>query len=364
MIIFNSPEIGKKIAKARKEKNLTQAELADYLGVSYQAVSNWERGQSMPDIDKLADISEVLSLSLDDLLNKPGVKKNIVALQTPDAPVSDEVLTEFAPIIKPKQLSEKMETATPNLEQLTALAPFLNSDVLAAHLKKVLPDNVPLKTYLPFAPFLDDDDLDNIIDFDHVLTGAISLKDIQPLLPFLSDEKCDELLEHVSQLENISPNDLQPIFPFVSDEALFNFIKRTNYDINWLLPAAPFLEAEQVGELFNRLENTDAESAAKLFPFLDDQDVAAYVKKNFDDEEKIKPALPFLDDDDLGPIFVEQLKTKTLYEVQYMLPFVDEEYLVEGVKMRMAQKPDHLFEELKLTFPFLPQDALNDLFLK
>ena len=39
-------EIGRRIAALRKAKNLTQAELAEQLSVSYQAVSNWERGVS------------------------------------------------------------------------------------------------------------------------------------------------------------------------------------------------------------------------------------------------------------------------------------------------------------------------------
>ena len=41
--MFNTLEIGKRITDKRKEKNLTQTELADKLGISTQAVSNWER---------------------------------------------------------------------------------------------------------------------------------------------------------------------------------------------------------------------------------------------------------------------------------------------------------------------------------
>ncbi len=42
--MFDMRSIGKEIAKLRKEKNMTQVELADQLNISYQAVSNWERG--------------------------------------------------------------------------------------------------------------------------------------------------------------------------------------------------------------------------------------------------------------------------------------------------------------------------------
>ena len=70
--------IGKKISEARKTAGLTQMELADTMMVSYQAVSNWERGLTMPDITKLPKLSQTLGISIDTLLgtvaNNPIVK--------------------------------------------------------------------------------------------------------------------------------------------------------------------------------------------------------------------------------------------------------------------------------------------------
>ena len=57
-----------KIAKARREKRLTQEELADRLGVSRQAVSKWESGAAQPETDKLARLSGLLGVSCDYLL--------------------------------------------------------------------------------------------------------------------------------------------------------------------------------------------------------------------------------------------------------------------------------------------------------
>jgi len=51
--MFDMNEVGRRISTARKDKNMTQMELADRLNISFQAVSNWERGISMPDISKL-----------------------------------------------------------------------------------------------------------------------------------------------------------------------------------------------------------------------------------------------------------------------------------------------------------------------
>ena len=61
-------ELGKNIAKYRKERNLTQTRLADMLGVSFQAVSKWENGNSMPDILLLPKLAAVLNVSCDILI--------------------------------------------------------------------------------------------------------------------------------------------------------------------------------------------------------------------------------------------------------------------------------------------------------
>ena len=66
--MFDMRKIGKRIAELRKSKNITQMALADMMGISFQAVSNWERGESMPDISKLGELSEIFGVSIDDIL--------------------------------------------------------------------------------------------------------------------------------------------------------------------------------------------------------------------------------------------------------------------------------------------------------
>ena len=57
-----------KIAELRKEKGIGQQDLADVLGVSFQSVSKWETGVTMPDITLLPDIAEYFKVSVDELL--------------------------------------------------------------------------------------------------------------------------------------------------------------------------------------------------------------------------------------------------------------------------------------------------------
>ena len=63
-------KMGKRIAEARKERSMTQEELADRVGVSFQAVSTWERDENVPDTKHLKVLSEVLGVSLDSLMSE------------------------------------------------------------------------------------------------------------------------------------------------------------------------------------------------------------------------------------------------------------------------------------------------------
>ena len=60
--------IGERLLKLRKEKNLSQEELANILDVSRQTVSKWETDQSVPDFDKIVPLCEVFGITSDELL--------------------------------------------------------------------------------------------------------------------------------------------------------------------------------------------------------------------------------------------------------------------------------------------------------
>ena len=60
--------LGENIKRLRREKELTQEKLAEFLGVTFQSISNWERGESYPDISMLPEIAGFFRVSIDDLL--------------------------------------------------------------------------------------------------------------------------------------------------------------------------------------------------------------------------------------------------------------------------------------------------------
>ena len=75
---MNQEKIGNLIKEIRKKNGLTQEKFASKYGVTYQAVSKWENGKNIPDLNILKDICEDYHIDLNDLLegNDSLKKKN------------------------------------------------------------------------------------------------------------------------------------------------------------------------------------------------------------------------------------------------------------------------------------------------
>lgn len=65
--MLDNLKMGKFICEQRRRRNLTQQQLADELGITFQAVSKWENGIVFPNIEILPELSRILQVSMDDL---------------------------------------------------------------------------------------------------------------------------------------------------------------------------------------------------------------------------------------------------------------------------------------------------------
>jgi len=74
---MNQEKIGKFIAKSRKEKNITQTQLAEKLGVSDRTVGNWENGRNMPDLSLFKPLCDELGITINDLISGEKIKNNV-----------------------------------------------------------------------------------------------------------------------------------------------------------------------------------------------------------------------------------------------------------------------------------------------
>lgn len=73
---MENKNIGSIISTLRKEKNMTQSELANKMNVTDKAVSKWERNISCPDINSIPKLAEILDVSVEELLNAKGKNNN------------------------------------------------------------------------------------------------------------------------------------------------------------------------------------------------------------------------------------------------------------------------------------------------
>ncbi len=74
-----------KIAELRRQKGIGQQQLAEVLGVTFQSISKWETGTTMPDITLLPSIAEYFNVSVDELLGlKPLRQQQYIPRNTDD----------------------------------------------------------------------------------------------------------------------------------------------------------------------------------------------------------------------------------------------------------------------------------------
>lgn len=77
---MNQTEIGQFIAQCRREKELTQTQLAEKLNITDRAISKWERGKSMPDSSIMLELCGILGITVNELLS--GEKVNMENVDT------------------------------------------------------------------------------------------------------------------------------------------------------------------------------------------------------------------------------------------------------------------------------------------
>ncbi len=242
-IMLDVNKIGQKIGSFRKSFNMTQAALAEKLFVSYQAVSSWERGLTLPDIDKLKDLSELFGCSIEDIIGEDG--REAEAIVDGKAPRLEDI-SAVAQIIEPKKLDELVKTAIEadddwhkaphaigniialapfigkellgklldeseclNLDEVTALLPFLGSEKLNDIADKTVIDD-PQKLLI-LAPFLDKSKLDALVD----KIGVGKAENLIVLAPFLSREK---LVELTNKYGDTAPALVNMLAPFITEK--------------------------------------------------------------------------------------------------------------------------------------------------
>lgn len=268
--MFNTIEIAKRIKQARISKNMTQLQLADAMGVSFQAVSNWERGNSMPDISKLADLCGVLGLSVNALLGIEDRTAAAVTKAMEQAELTPEELAEVAPILPPAEVKSRVESGSKGkklrLSAIADIAPFLDEAYLDELIADVDMEN--LDGLVDIAPFLSEAALERLVE----QTSPECFDEILEIAPFLSDKALDKLVTRCA--EPVKLDKMTELAPFVSEETLDRLI-------DGLLSAAgdsalpdlsglfPFLSNKTLKKVAQYLmDHRDLDGLSEIMPFV------------------------------------------------------------------------------------------------
>lgn len=272
--MFNMKEIGRRIAKLRKDNNLTQVELADKLGISYQAVSNWERGDSMPDISKLSELSRIFKISIDELLGNKAealIVNKVLNDEVVDfTKFSNEELEGVLPIVKPNKISDsfnEFQYDEFDFEQLIILAPFLEQEKLDEIVLTKYKDK-KISEISALAVFVSEEVLWKIVD--ETLINSDNYNEIVGLLPFLEDKKIDSIFEKLVNDKN-SIIKLAGFYPFISEEVLEKLAlkKYEEYGINEIMAIIPFVSREVIKIIYDlESKKGNFKNIAMLIPFL------------------------------------------------------------------------------------------------
>lgn len=103
---MDQEKIGKFILKLRNEKNMTQQELADKIGVTDRAISNWENGRRMPDLSLIKNLCDELNITINELLSgKKITNSDVVKISNDNL---ENILKEYYKMKKQKKILKNL----------------------------------------------------------------------------------------------------------------------------------------------------------------------------------------------------------------------------------------------------------------
>lgn len=269
--MFDTMNVAQKIREARNARNMTQMALADEMGVSYQAVSNWERGNSMPDISKLEQLCTVLHITIYELLGSDEKQSDTVCRMLRDDQLPEvEDVVEIAPIVPAEKIVEAAKETTKkrqvNWDTIIRVAPFLDSESLDEILENFEPSDYG--RIVDLAPFVSRHTLEKLVCAG---TGKLDKNNICTLAPFLGKHTLEKLM--ICYDGAVDRDLLAGVAPFLSsstlDKLVFQNEGTINFDMEMVDHLAPFLSSATLDKLVERLiADGDPKAVSHLFPFL------------------------------------------------------------------------------------------------
>ena len=222
----------------RKVVNLTQADVAEKMGVTPQAISKWERGESLPDISLLTDLAKLYGVSVENILN--GNEKKEISLESIGESLNAFVSEDLFTLIK-----EDFETAEGIWDLTVTPDVFLfitnSQKIQLLDIIFTMPDYVAIIDDI--LPYLNNIQRQKLMR--HIL-DCTDYDNIEPMMPYLSNSIKTEIV--LELLENDAFDFLEEIMPMLGSEhkdMLITHVLGNNYDLDILDNFYSFFDKKQ-----------------------------------------------------------------------------------------------------------------------
>lgn len=399
--MIDTKTVGKSIAQLRRKQQLTQQGLAAALNVSHQAVSKWENGVALPDMQTMLGLSRLFGVSIEEILNGSLLESEVnleseeddeapaTPLEEPSAPrielkldanplninlvqQADDVVAralencedepegaaEAAPETRGDAVSSAGDSAS---GAVRTEDPAVGGDVSAhtvvwpeGHVSADEPvrvavweDGFAFHTEKPKA--------------EKTVTSDMSFDEVVRMAPFVSQDALEALLDGCDEMPEMS--EIVRIAPFVSKETLGRWLARYQGGMDWdtLRRLAPFLSKNALARtILANLNTLDWDVMKKLAPFLSKDALAEILNQapSGPDFAQLKKLAPFLSRDALADILTKRLDELDVDALISFAPFLSKSALGDLVE-RLGQPIDR--RQMVRLARFLPREQMDRL---
>ena len=160
--MIDNRTVGKTIAGLRQAKGMTQQQLAAAMNVSHQAVSKWENGAALPDIQTMVELTQLFGITVEQLISGDVPEARMESAQTPPAPAQSAVgsfvngvINDIGNLFK----SEPRNAPAPEEEEDGAQ----EAEVKTEKESPEKPENIDLQNLLQMAPFMSKQALEEML---------------------------------------------------------------------------------------------------------------------------------------------------------------------------------------------------------
>lgn len=375
--------IGKSISTLRKERNMTQSEVADKLGVSYQAVSKWERDESLPDITLLPSIADLFGITIDQLL-RGGLEMNeqeiVHAKEIVENVSNEDMNNQITEYVNQQFESGYANGNPPTADDLSdKISEFVNKTISDsfAHafeglmplmkpkkIKKMMRDyKADIKSFSSNAyEYMDDESFNQLFDSIDEVDDEVYEKIVE-IIAVCDSSTRDRIVDLLSN-SDLEDLELAGIMPFINSEhkmkVLAQYLENTN-DYEQIEEIICFLDSDHKHLVLDYMldEECDIDQILEYLPFLNHEHkdrLIDYLTNHEITDFDVEDLLVFLNKEQKNRL-LSNMKEYIEYDtLEDLAPFLDNETLHEYVIKYIEEEND---EDISGLYPFLSHQSME-----